>query len=325
MNVLISGIAGDIGFGAGRILRDWGWAGRLYGIDVQPEHPGSIVFDDHVVAPYATDSNYLKWLALHIERNNIELFIPTSEAEISVLSEHGLSAIGSARILISNHITVVNSLDKYKCMSFLAERGVRVPDNGIVGVTEPTTYPVIVKPRAGQGSKQIQFINDAKNFSGHALPGQVWQEYLSPEDQEYTCPIYNSSDKGMKVLVIRRTLTSSGVTGRGEVVSNPIIENYVSEIARLLEVSGSINIQLRLTKNGPCLFEINPRLSSTLVFRDKMGFSDLRWWIQDHFGKNRVPELPEYHPVSPGTLFFLGAKEYIFGPSGLHQHLSKII
>lgn len=315
MNVLISGIAGDIGFGAGRILREWGWAGRLYGIDIQSEHPGSFVFDHHAVAPRATDDTYLNWLALHIERHKIGLFIPTSEAEIAVLSEHGLSAIGNARILIANHVTIANSLDKRKCMSFLADRGVRVPDNGIVGIDSPTTYPVIVKPRSGQGSKQIQRIEDAKTFTERAIPGQIWQEYLSPEDQEYTCPIYNSVEHGMRILVIRRTLTPAGVTGRGEVISEPSIEKYVAEIAQHLEVSGVINVQLRLTQNGPCLFEINPRLSSTLVFRDKMGFSDLRWWIQDTLGKDKVPELSKNHSPEPGTLFFLGAKEYIIKPN----------
>ena len=38
-------------------------------------------------------------------------------------------------------------------------------------------------------------------------------------------------------------------------------------------------IQLPMTKQGLMLFKINPRLSSTLVFRDMLGFADLQWWI----------------------------------------------
>jgi carbamoyl-phosphate synthase large subunit len=316
VNVLISGIAGDIGFGAGRILRDWGWAGRLYGIDIISEHPGSFVFDHHAVAPRATDATYLNWLEQHVERHNIGLFIPTSEAEISLLSEQGLSTIRNAVILICNHITISNSLDKRKCMSFLAAKGVRVPDNGIVGIASPITYPVIVKPRSGQGSKQIQRIEDAQTFAERAIPGQIWQEYLAPEDQEYTCPIYYSAKRGIKILVIRRSLTRGGVTGRGEVIYEPRIEKYLEEIAQHLEVRGTINIQLRLTQDGPCLFEINPRLSSTLVFRDKMGFCDLRWWIQDMLGEDKAPELSNKLSPEPGTKFYLGAQEYIISRPG---------
>jgi carbamoyl-phosphate synthase large subunit len=310
LNVLISGIAGDIGFGAGRILRDWGWTGRLYGIDIQAEHPGAFVFDQQAVAPRANDECYLSWLALHVARHNIGLFIPTSEAEITVLSEHGLRAIAGARILITNREAIARSLDKHACMCFLGLRGVRVPKNGIVGVTSPISYPVIVKPREGRGSKQVQKINDALSLSERALPGQVWQEYLAPDDQEYTCAVYHSVKRGTHILVLRRTLLG-GLTGRGEVVNEPSIARYVAEIARILEVDGAINVQLRLTANGPCLFEINPRLSSTLVFRDKMGFFDLRWWIQDTVGAEHTPQLPPYRSPLPGTRFFRGAHEYI--------------
>lgn len=310
MNVLISGIASDIGFGAGRILRDWGWSGQLYGIDIQSEHPGEFVFDHHTVAPRATDETYLSWLVHHVERNNIGLFIPTSEPEIAVISEHDLREIAGARILIANQKAITRSLDKFSCMSFLAECGLRVPENGITGVTTPSNYPVIVKPRSGQGSKQIQRIDDAQNFGERALPGQIWQEYLAPDDQEYTCPVYHADNRGTQVLVLRRTL-SGGLTGRGEVVTASHIEHYVADIARHLELNGAINIQLRLTANGPCLFEINPRLSSTLVFRDKMGFCDLRWWIQDTVGVEHTPPIPPYRPPKSGTRFYRGAQEYI--------------
>lgn len=319
MNVLISGIAGDIGFGAGRILRDWGWKGRLYGIDIHSEHSGEFVFDQHAVAPRATDKAYLSWLTLHIERHNIGLFVPTSEAEISLLSKHGLLKIADARILIANRHAVDRSLDKRACMIFLSRRGLRVPENGIVGVTTPSAYPVIVKPRAGQGSKQIQRIDDAQTFSQRAIPKQIWQEYLAPDNQEYTCAVYHSDVRGTQILMLRRTL-SGGLTARGEVITDSRIENYVAAIARHLELDGAINVQLRLTADGPCLFEINPRLSSTLVFRDKMGFCDLRWWIQDTVGAEHTPPLPAYSPPVPGTRFFRGAQEYITCvPPAIHE------
>ena len=312
MNILISGIAGDIGFGAGRILREWGWEGGIYGIDIHPEHPGSFIFDRHDVAPRATEEAYLSWLSLYIQRNEISLFIPTSEAEIGVLTEHGLREIGGARILIANHHAVTRSLDKHACLDFLSGRGICVPEHGIVGKTEPPNYPVIVKPRAGQGSKNVQRFDDVRAFRGGAIPGYIWQEYLAPDDQEYTCPVYHSPARGAQILVLRRTLLG-GLTGRGEVVAEPRIERYVAEIVRHLELDGVINVQLRLTADGPLLFEINPRLSSTLVFRDKMGFYDLRWWIQDTVGPEHTPRVLPYHQPAPGTRFFRGAQEYISG------------
>lgn len=310
MNLLISGIASDIGFGAGRILRDWGWSGELHGIDIHADHPGRFVFDRDEVAPRANDKNYLNWLTSYIKRHSIGLFIPTSEAEISILADQGLRSIAGALILIVNRFAITHSLDKYECMGFLAGKGVRVPQSGLVGVTVPATYPVIVKPRSGQGSKCVQHIQSVDAFNERAIEGYIWQEYLAPDDQEYTCPVYRSATRGMQILVIRRTL-SGGVTGRGEVIANPLIENYVAKVAHHLELDGAINIQLRLTEYGPCLFEVNPRLSSTLVFRDKMGFCDLRWWIQDTIGLESSPPLSTYSKPTLGTRFFRGVHEYI--------------
>jgi len=71
---------------------------------------------------------------------------------------------------------------------------------------------------------------------------------------------------------------------------------------------GCINIQLRKTNKGPLLFEINPRISSTVVFRDKMGFTDLKWWIMDLLEL----QIPKYTKPRTGLKFYRGIKEYIY-------------
>lgn len=114
--------------------------------------------------------------------------------------------------------------------------------------------------------------------------------------------------------MLRRVL-SGGLTARGEVIKDTVIESYVRAIASVLELNGVINVQLRLTRDGPRLFEINPRLSSTLVFRDKMGFSDLRWWVRDTVGQDYAPKIQQYKPPPIGTRFYRGTHEYITAKS----------
>ena len=127
-----------------------------------------------------------------------------------------------------------------------------------------------------------------------------------PKNQEYTCPVYSNNTKNFISLIIKRKM-KGGLTSSGVVVKNKDIESYVNKIAMAIKLKGSINIQLRMTSNGPILFEINPRLSGTLVFRDKMGFMDLRWWVSDLFGlKNMV-----YKPPKAGTKFYRSYSEYI--------------
>lgn len=57
-------------------------------------------------------------------------------------------------------------------------------------------------------------------------------------------------------------------------------------IAEGLNLHGSMNVQLRLTDKGPRVFEINPRFSSTVLMRHRLGFSDVIWAIEEAEGKD---------------------------------------
>lgn len=306
MNILVSGIAGDIGFGIARILKEWGIFSRLHGIDIHSDHPGGYILDQCAVAPRASADEYVQWVSDYICDNHIDVFIPSSEAELEKLVAAGMDEIGGAKIIRNSSFVVQTALDKFRCLAHLARCGVAVPDNGLVGGRGPSRFPVIVKPRSGQGSKGILRVENSSQFSG-CNSGWVWQQYLPPDDQEYTCPVYMSPEAGVRILLIKRKLLG-GLTGSGVVVSNQLVEDYVYSIAKCLQVNGAINVQLRLTEDGPRLFEINPRLSSTLVFRDKMGFTDLRWWLADKLGL----DVCAYEAPKAGTRFYRGAQEFIF-------------
>ena len=78
-------------------------------------------------------------------------------------------------------------------------------------------------------------------------------------------------------------------------------------MAEKLDLNGSINVQLRLRDNVPLVFEINPRFSSTVLFRHLFGYKDVLWAIED---KLHIP-LSSYHPPANGGKFYKGFQEYI--------------
>ena len=194
MNILISGTAGDIGLGASRILKEWGIFKNLYGMDVKKEHSSKFLFKKCCRCPAAKDKSYIFWVKSFIEQHSIDLFIPTSEAEINLLNNLNLKKIGKALLLINNKFTIKYSLDKYKTLFLLNKKGISVPKNGIVGKTSPLNFPVIVKPRYGRGSKNIRLVKNEKSYKVSSL-GYVWQEYLLPASQEYTCPVYSNNNE----------------------------------------------------------------------------------------------------------------------------------
>ena len=109
-----------------------------------------------------------------------------------------------------------------------------------------------------------------------------------------------------RILLLKRVLVG-GSTGKAIVVKNLEIEKYIEKIISAWNVPGLYNIQLRLTKDVPRLFEINPRVSSTIVFRDMLGFEDFKWWVLEKLGM----ELPDYEAVCEGTKIYRGSAEYI--------------
>lgn len=317
MKILVSGVAGDIGLGIGRILKNWSHFDQLYGIDVYNDHPAKVIFNQIYVCPKANNPNYINWLCNFLSKKRINLFIPTSEAEIFIISSNLRKIKQHTKVLINDKLIVNKSLDKWETLNFLESKGIAVPSNGIVGRNMPLKFPVIVKPRRGQGSKGLKKIETKSEFQ-KCSKKYVWQDCLQPSDQEYTCAVYVTKDINVKILIMKRSLLN-GYTEKAIVVKNKKIKDYICSIVRAFKKPGCYNIQLTLTKDGPRIFEINPRISSTVVFRDKLGFKDLRWWISEHLNM----EYPPYQNVIEGTKIYRGNTEYIIAPKMNKKVLSK--
>ena len=164
MNILVSGVAGDIGFGVGKILKDLKFVDKIFGIDLHHSHPGIKIFDECDIAPVADDQNYIDWVTSYIEKHNIDIFIPTSEAEIEILCIKKLEKISKAKLLISNYFMVEKCLNKNSCLNFLNSKEIITPIHGIVGRDTPNSYPVIVKPCSGRGSKGMNKIENPEEY-----------------------------------------------------------------------------------------------------------------------------------------------------------------
>jgi len=77
-----------------------------------------------------------------------------------------------------------------------------------------------------------------------------------------------------------------------------------------LELIGAINVQLRMKDNEPYIFEINPRFSSTVGFRHRMGFQDFLWSIEHALGL----QISDYTPPPIGTKIYRVGQEIIRYP-----------
>lgn len=306
-SILVSGASGDIGIGIGRILKSENFQ-TVYGCDINEDSWGVCIFDDTLAVPRADSDNYIQALIGIINKLKIDLFIPSSEAEIKVLISYGgtLEERLGCKVLMADSSTVDIALDKLRTANFLKDNDINYPWTIKVEQSLPLTLPCIFKPISGQGSKGLEIVQDSSRAKELLnSPGYIFQELLTPDEQEYTCGVFRSKAGELRLINVNRTL-NGGFTCKGTIIENKQIEHYVRAIAETLNVSGAINMQLRLTAKGPVLFEINPRLSSTVVFRHKLGFEDLLWAIED------LANLPirAYKKPKAGTQFYRGLSEY---------------
>lgn len=311
---LVTGVAGDIGMGIGRVLKDNYHNVSLIGVDTNSDNPALAVYDFFHMAPAANEESYENFIKSVVENYGVKILIPTSEMEISAF--WALELVDYFRekaiqVIILDREIVNVSLDKLETINFLNKMKIPHPKT-IAGdcfsELNNLTFPVVLKPRRGQGSKNVRVIKSMEDLKNISLSDQmIFQEYLGSDESEYTCCVVGK--EGIyRVLVLHRKL-HAGFTVSGKVVVNKAIESYILKIANLLKLNGSVNIQLRMTEKGPILFEINPRFSSTVVFRHKLGFKDLIWTIEGYeksFQK-KSPILEE------GTKIFRGVSEYIIG------------
>jgi carbamoyl-phosphate synthase large subunit len=153
------------------------------------------------------------------------------------------------------------------------------------------TFPVILKPRHGAGSKNMFVVRDPDHltFLSRYVPEAVLQEYLFPDDEEYTVGVYRSLRAGhVGQIVLKRTL-GAGLTYKAEVVFDPDIDSVCRRLVESLDLWGPVNVQLRKTARGVRIFEVNPRFSSSAVMRAHFGFNEAELCLRDLVLEETVP------------------------------------
>lgn len=311
MRVLVTGVSGDIGLGIGRVLKDKYSDLFLLGVDVCEESAACCVYDEFYKAPFAKESCYKDFILKLVNDLSIDVIIPTSEAEIAAFWDSGLVDLlrEEDKVVALLDKGIINvALDKYKTYLFLKDNKLLFPATILASdlLDDGLIKKRILKPRSGQGSKGIRIIESYDDLHNNEKSDSfIIQELLSDDDNEYTCCVYRDSEYTRDIIFKRKM--NNGFTSSGEVVENNEIRKYILDISKKLNLKGSMNLQLRMTSRGPVLFEINPRFSSTVVFRNKMGFSDLYWALESQLNN----KLSDYTPPKTGLKFYRGIREYI--------------
>lgn len=286
--IFISAVSGDIGCAAVISLRER--AGRIIGCDIKSYSPVANILDIFYNAPPAYEiESYIAFLKRIIEKEKVEYFLPISESEIEVLNlrRDEIKKTG-VKLLLNNKKIIEICLDKLKTMEYLKDLNIKVPETVLLDKYKGNfSYPLIVKARKSCGSKKIWIIeNDIDlEYIRYKNDGSfIVQEYIGSETEDYTTGIF-SDGKKVSSISFKRKLGYGGLSAEAILVDEPFLDNLAYKIAKNMNLIGSINLQTRRVGAEFIPYEINPRLSSTLLFRKHFGFDDAVWWIDVLEGK----------------------------------------
>jgi carbamoyl-phosphate synthase large subunit len=309
LNILVTGCGGDIGQSIGKILNEYTLVNNLYGCDISDKNAAKFIFSNFFIGLACNDPKYISNLENIVKEKNIDLIIPISEPELRFLSKLKISKIGKADLILASAEALEVGFDKLNTANFLKKENLPFPiTHSVTTIDVIDKFPVILKSRTGSGSSNVSIVRDNDSFVSikKSNPDFIVQEFLDGDSGEFTCGVFRSKGGIIRCIILKRELMG-GFTGYGEVIENKEIEKLLHNLAAKVQLTGSINVQLRLTSKGPVVFEINPRFSSTVRFRHLFGFKDVEWSIEDRLD---IP-LSNYNETAVGKKLYKGFNEYI--------------
>jgi carbamoyl-phosphate synthase large subunit len=201
----------------------------------------------------------------------VDVILPTVDAELRPLA-HAREAFKAAGIdlLLAPAAALDVILDKLLLAEHCAAV-VRVPRTELFGpFVDPDSwsYPVIVKPREGSGSRGIVMVGSAAELAKLAAldltAALIVQEFLPGE--EYSVDVLADADGRVVASVPRlRARVDSGVSVGGRTVHDAEVEWFGRTVAQATGVTFVANVQCKRDQGGsPALLEVNPRMPGTL-------------------------------------------------------------
>lgn len=306
--VLVTGAGAPPGVSIMKALRQSALRPRIVATDADPVSVGLFRADAAHVLPRisAGEEEYLRRLSEICARERVVLVCFGSEIEMKRVAPHAqrIERETGARLVVNAPALVDTFQDKWTTFVALRERRLPVPDTvlatdgaSVRAFLERHPFPAILKPRHGSGSKNMFVVRTAADLDllSRVVPEPVLQEYLLPDDAEYTVGLYRSPRTGTVGQIVFRRSLASGLTYKAEVVLDAEIEAACAAFADAFDPFGPVNLQLRKTADGPRIFEVNLRFSSSAVMRAAFGFNEPELCLRDLVLGERLAR-PEVRP-----------------------------
>ena len=284
--VLVTGIGGNVGQGILRNIRDSFPDLIIVGVDIASFTSGNYLCDKTYQVPYSYEDNYIEVINEIVEKDNIDLIIPSTDYEVYYLALNK-TAIGAV-VAASDFQIAKLYLDKYETFLYHKKNNIPFAKSWLPEEYDFSEIEIIAKPREGRGSRGI-LINPANPKD---LPkGYMIQPLV--KGIEITTAVYVTKKNILHSIFTMERELLNGTTSKSKVIFDydDELKVIIKKMIDLGGLRGSFNLQSIVTNTGEIVpFEVNCRISGTNSIRHNLGFQDVKYIIQEYL-YNEEPDI----------------------------------
>ena len=235
--------------------------------DADPEaKPYSVPSHSWHPIPLASAPAFVEELGRLCHELDVDLLVPGVDEELLPISQ--ARDVMACEVLLPPTEFVKTHLDKLASHSLLRALRLPTPETESLRERQCVTFPCVVKPRQGRGSRDVAIVHSEHELRAHIVlcrrqPDDfIVQELL--QGQEYTVMMVADRTSHLRAVVPVKVSVKRGITLRAETDRDETVIAACAAIHAAHPVIGCFNIQLMKTEAGDVKpFEINPRISTT--------------------------------------------------------------
>jgi len=248
--------------------------------DATPTSAGFSWADRSYVIPFGADDAFVGALREIVRREQPDFIIPLVDEEIPKV--HRFVAAEAPHIRIVGPTLEFSELvmDKWEMARALDAKKVAVARTWLASDASAATYPAIVKPRSGRGSRGLAFLESAQDLAAYLAAASKSADHYIVQDRlrgrEFTTSVVVGLDGKLFSIVPKEAADKRGITQVGITRAVPAIDELCKHVTAAMDPRGPFNVQLILGEDGvPRIIEINPRYSTTMALTLAAGVNEV--------------------------------------------------
>ena len=266
MRILITSAGGPAAVGVIKSIRDLQDSHYIVATDMNEMSVGFHKANKGYIVPSADDKDFLPKIKEIIEKEKIDLILPTSNMELLYFEQFS----DIINVFMSSPDTIELCNDKWEFYN-------KVKDDFDIPYTwqdnDIKWNGCFARPRYELGGSRGTFhCKDIHQYMStyNSDVEYIYSDYLP--GQEYTIDVLCDMEKPLVSVVRKRLQTKAGISTQGEIIRDEHIETECKRLCEFLKLKGPVCIQMKEDKNGvPNFVEVNPRFGGGTYFTTLAG------------------------------------------------------